>query len=759
MRHYSDMNALPRPLERTLRYVVFGGIFLLPLSVLVVAPGLSFPFITGKNFAFRIIVEIVFAAWLMLALYLPAWRPRFSLISGAVALFVLAIGVADVFGVNIYRSFWSNFERMDGFISLLHSAAMFVVLVSALSAERLWERFFAVSFGASILIALYGLLQYFGFAPMFQSATRVESLFGNSGFLAAYALVTVFLAAFFAIRSGSARFLIPKTKIEVPRRWLYGAVLLLNLVVLALSATRGAIFGAVLAALLGAALVIIFEKTNTFARRLALGIIVFFLASGAALWFFSDTPLVRNSTVLSRVSSISISKKEQPRLIIWDVALKGIVEKPILGWGQENFTRVFDKHYDPMLHGEEPWFDRAHNAVLDTLVAGGVVGLLAYLALFATALATLWRGKRAHMRAHGEGKEEELFSVVEKSILTALFAGYFFQGLFIFDTIGTYLLFFALLAYLASHTSSPRAPQARAAGPAQPRYVYGTFAVIALLLVGALYTVNINPLRASYSLVRATTPQDAPQKNIDFLNEAFSRATFGEEEIVLGALSVAQSAARSASLSQQEKARFLDMALTHADKEVYRFRDSARLYVRLGDTLVAHGYPEEALIAYEKARELSPKKQRILFQIGIADLALGKRDEAKQIFAEAYALAPDFVEARKLYALASIYTDDATLADALLSELPSEKWVFDNRFLDAYTGTRRYADVVTIWKARVAAAPEDFMMHVGLAAAYALNGKPNAGIAEIREAILRTPERAEEGERYIESIRTGRVRE
>jgi hypothetical protein len=52
------------------------------------------------------------------------------------------------------------------------------------------------------------------------------------------------------------------------------------------------------------------------------------------------------------------------------MALKGIAERPVLGWGQENFNYVFNKYYNPQMFGQEEWFDRTHNVVLDWLIAG-----------------------------------------------------------------------------------------------------------------------------------------------------------------------------------------------------------------------------------------------------------------------------------------------------------------------------------------------------------------------------------------------------
>ena len=52
-----------------LRTIVLGGLFAVPLLTLYVADGYFFPYITGKNFWFRILVDITVAAWVLLALY------------------------------------------------------------------------------------------------------------------------------------------------------------------------------------------------------------------------------------------------------------------------------------------------------------------------------------------------------------------------------------------------------------------------------------------------------------------------------------------------------------------------------------------------------------------------------------------------------------------------------------------------------------------------------------------------------------------
>src|SRR3989344_3553367 len=84
---------------------------------------------------------------------------------------------------------------------------------------------------------------------------------------------------------------------------------------------------------------------------------------------------VKNSPVLSRFASINVEETTtKSRFMIWNMAMQGLKERPILGWGQESFNYVFNKYYDPGMYGQEQWFDRTHNIIFDWLIAGGILG-------------------------------------------------------------------------------------------------------------------------------------------------------------------------------------------------------------------------------------------------------------------------------------------------------------------------------------------------------------------------------------------------
>ena len=112
-------------IQKIVRYVVMLCLFLVPVFPLIVANTYFFPFITGKALYFRILVEIIFAGWLILATLDAKYRPKVSPLVIAVTLFAVITLVADLLGVNPVRSIWSNFERSEGWITIIHLWAFF----------------------------------------------------------------------------------------------------------------------------------------------------------------------------------------------------------------------------------------------------------------------------------------------------------------------------------------------------------------------------------------------------------------------------------------------------------------------------------------------------------------------------------------------------------------------------------------------------------------------------------------------------------
>ena len=112
-------------------WIIRIGLFIVPLIPLYVSSSLFFPFITGKAFIFRTIIEIVFLSWVILAVNFGEFRPKRTYLFWALVAFIVAITLATVFGANPEKSFWSNYERMEGLVTHLHLFAYFLVLCRA----------------------------------------------------------------------------------------------------------------------------------------------------------------------------------------------------------------------------------------------------------------------------------------------------------------------------------------------------------------------------------------------------------------------------------------------------------------------------------------------------------------------------------------------------------------------------------------------------------------------------------------------------
>ncbi|KKW30805.1 MAG: hypothetical protein UY74_C0031G0003 [Candidatus Kaiserbacteria bacterium GW2011_GWC2_52_8b] len=227
-------------MEKTLRGIVLAGIFTLPFIILIVAQSMFFPFITGKNFTFRIIVEIITGAWLALALVYPKYRPRRSWILGVVAIFVLVMAIADAQGVYPFKSFWSNYERMDGWVTLIHVFAYLTVASSVINSEKIWRLLFQVTLGVSVFMGLYGFLQLTGHEALGQGgsaglSSRIDATFGNPIYLAVYMLFHVFIATLLWLQMWHARS-------AGKRLWpslAYGAIIVIDTLMLFFTGTRG----------------------------------------------------------------------------------------------------------------------------------------------------------------------------------------------------------------------------------------------------------------------------------------------------------------------------------------------------------------------------------------------------------------------------------------------------------------------------------------------------------------------------------------
>ncbi len=707
--------------NKILSNILVAGIFLVPFIPFIVPGNMFFPFITGKNFTFRILVEILFGAWLVLAYNNPAYRPSKSPLVIAIASFVGIIAVAGMFGENPFKSFWSNYERMEGTVSLIHFFAYFLVTATVLRARDKWNAFINISLFAGFLMGVYALFQVAGSFEIHQGSTRVDATLGNSAYLAVYMLFNIFLALYMMLRTKGQD--IAGRIADKASVWIYTPLILLFIFTLYYTATRGAILGLIAGLFLTAVLVAIFEKERLVLKKSAIGLLFILVVFVSGFLALKDKPFISQNQVLSRFSSISLTETTtMSRFMVWNMAYQGFKERPILGWGQENFNYVFNKYYDPKMYAQEPWFDRAHNVFFDWLIAGGILGLLSYLSIFAVALRYLWR-------------KTSRFSVVEKSILTGLFAGYFFQNIFVFDNLMSYVLFFSVLAFIEGTrsrdeiTTSAKSKKKGAIPEANP-FDFAVPITAVILVVSALYFFNAKPIATNIALIDALTPKGKPMVNLEDFKKAISYNSLGTTEAREQLTKVTLQILGAEKVGDDVKKAFAELALSEMKKQVEVHPNDARYQLFLGSFLSQLGkYSpaifDEAIVVLKKAHELSPKKQAILFELG--SVYYNKKDlaNAEKMFKQAYDLAPEFSQAEGLY-------------------------------LQILMENKNYSEIEVVLKAHIARDPKDSDPHTRLSALYFAQGKRADAIAEIEISIKLNPAFKDQGESYIRDIKAGK---
>ncbi len=728
---------LERMLEKTLRWIVIGGLFAIPFIPLIVAHNLFFPFITGKNFTFRILVEICIGAWLALALVYPAYRPKRSWLLGVFALFVLIIGLADLLGANPGKSFWSNYERMEGWVTLVHLLGYVTILTVFLNTTKLWSWFWHTSIGVSVIMGLYAVLQLVGFITINQGGVRVDGTLGNATYLGVYMLFHLFITALmweYTVRKNATR--------RIAYGFLYGSIMMLNIVVLFFTATRGAILGVIGGALLAMFLLMVFARSSPTLRRISAGMIGALLILVGVFILIKDTQFVQGIEPMRRLASISLTETTvASRFLNWNMAWQGVKERPLLGWGQENYNLVFNKYYDPRMYAQEPWFDRVHNIVFDWLVAGGVLGFLSYASLFAVALWLLWRA--------GD------FTVYEKSILTGMLAGYLFHNLFVFDNITSYILFASTLAYISARASIGRDESLFRNGALPQQALPVIVGVVVIVTWGAAWVTNASALGANRTLIQALSPQADLTKNLELFKQALSYESYGTQEIREQLIQGVGRIAPDPNIPLELKSQFAQFTVSEMQKQVESTPNDARFPLFLGVVLNAYGQYADAERYLQKAKELSPKKQSILFELASNALAQERFDEAEAYTRAALDLEPSFQEARVLYATVLVIKGDFTKATEVMASLIKEGTTPDQRLVNAYAEKKQYRTIATMWESRVAKHPEDGQAWFALAASYHAAGDVRASIATLERAAAAHTELAAQANMFIEQIKNG----
>lgn len=743
---------------KILRWGIFVSLF---IPLVIFSQYLS-PFHFGKVIVFRSLVEIMAVFYILLILTDKKYRPKWTLIIVSISIFAFLYIFTGVIGVNFYNSIWGSLERMGGIISFVHFWFYFLILISIIKEKKDWEKILKLSVLVGFLSILFGYGQRLALATQesksliskffvgWQHGERVIGTIGNPALFAGYLLFIIYLAIFFLIRKD----------IQAKEKGFYAAVLILGIPILFMTAVRGAVFSFFISLLLLAIFYIFFSSGKKIKTYLIIAIIVF-LALSFIVVANRNQPLVKNTAWLQRLTNVfSDTSTMNTRLWSWNSALKGWKEKPIFGWGPENFMFLHSKYFDSRhftQFGSETIWDRAHNMVLEVLSTMGVVGLASYLFIFIAIFYLL-------IRAYKEKRIDKIYL----GIFGAMIIAYFGQNLFIFDTFANYLLFFLVVGYIGSITKKETEDNiVKEEAIANP----SVFLMIILMVFAliAVYFINIKPAKANYACTRAIVAgqQGNAQEVVNKYREALSYKT------PQGAYEIRHKLATfviqySEALRQKNKelnVELIHYAINEVQKNIEKypmdtvpFLYTGRLYIILVGKEDDAGQKAEDFI--RKAISLNDKNPRIWYELGQDQILMKTYQESYNSFKKAYDLNPKVVTSNWFLGIAAFYLGNYQEAMESVEKAMEMGYVdYKNsiadlmRLVNIYEKVGDYYSVVKYYEMAVEEQPTNPQIHASLAVAYAKIGQKALAIEQARKAVEIDPKFKDESEKFINSLK------
>ena len=552
---------------------------------LVVVSGTFFPYVVPRNLLFRVVVETA-AAIRILEIFLAGKRLdlRREYVLFALASFLLAITVSALFSPAPAHSFFGDFERMGGVWAWLHLVGFFLLLRTI--SERHFSWLLYVALAAGVAASVHAIAES-------RSGSLDITITGNRGLLAGYLLVSLAIPVHLAYRARKYK----------P---LYLVAAAIELYAILITQNRSSALGLIVG---GAAAAFLLGLNVRRRRGRLIPLAITGVAAAVLIWVL--TP---------RIGITDFNGVDAPRLMQWKAGLAGFRDRPLLGFGIDNYQLVWSAHFDPRIEqlGMDV-FDRAHNQYIEILATTGIIGALAFLALWAAIAYSLYRAFAASR-----------LTAPELAIFTGANIAFAAYLVFWFVDINAAIIWM-LLSALISARCNPfpvfRDSVGRASLPVAFGVVIATVSVLAFVLYRHAYV----PMRASVALATLDAHRGNPAQfttAIETIASSSARQTSHFAPILSGFVrnSLAKSNSfRADTFRDETLERAFQAAITEFDSELRRDPLNDRLHTAAAQLLIEAAkyyrlpaYRERAIALLERAIELNPgrsQQQRVLASV------------------------------------------------------------------------------------------------------------------------------------------------
>ncbi len=426
-----------------------GIILILLAGALLSHPPLFSPPAFGKAILFRIVFGVLLLFFLYGAFFsknaiifrriIGKIRAEKGLFFFAPLILLFALVFSLIFSVDSNFSIFGSPSRGGG---LLNFFLLFVFgyFLYFLLDKKNWKLVWNTLFFTGVVAVFFALLQWQGWFEQWvvQAARRPFATFGNPTILGVYLALLFFPLLGFLLK-------------ETEKRWktIYSVALLFIFFGVLLTFTRAAVLGLLAGALFFA---LFFPRKEKVFKFLKAGLLGCVLLAGFLVYFVNTAPLpqfVENTPFLYQLTRrMDVQRAlEDPRIGGFIISWEAIKEKPITGYGPENFAYAFDRHYHPDAPyiQKEGWWDKAHNLPLEIGVWGGFPAMGALFLVFISLFLALMKKSKEYAEKEKEERErEDIGSHAMKATLITFFVANFFTV----DDFAIYLVFAVAMGYI-----------------------------------------------------------------------------------------------------------------------------------------------------------------------------------------------------------------------------------------------------------------------------------------------------------------------
>ena len=593
---------------------------------LVLGPGFFFPYVVPRNIFFRVIIELAVSA-LVLAVCFSGKTLDLSdePIFWSLLAFVAALLLSALFSPARMHALFGDFERMGGVWAWLH-LLLFFLLLRTLRDED-WPWILNGALVVSLVVSIYAIVEHVQLASSPSAGGLVGpaiATIGNSGLLAAYLLMAIAIAAYLAATS-------------LRLRLLYIAAALVNLLALVFAENRSTLLGLTVATSFAAVIYTALSGSRKIRVAAPLAAILLTVAVAGSTLVVRLAPGSTFSRTLpevfERLAATNPAGRDQSRTMQWRAAIAGFKDHPLLGYGPEAHNLVWSAHFDPDIYRyDTDVFDRTHNQYLESLSTGGLIGVIAFAAIWIAIAVTLSRAYRAGRLTAGS-----------LSVLAGLQAAYAFYLLFWFFDLNSTMLWIMLAALIASRgTVGSIVLEPTTAESRLPISKPVLAAAAISILVAALVIEGYSPLRADRALARIDSPRASVVSTLaeyDVLAHSPAHETAHTPLLMGEYLSSLGASLPQIERDPQQRAavdKAIRQTLDAFTREIRRDSLNDRLYTHLAGSLQfaanfydSPAYRRQAIDALHKAIDLSP--HRAEQWLALANLYLDRRDYERAI--------------------------------------------------------------------------------------------------------------------------------